>query len=204
MAQVIPNIFKLAYNIQTGHTEAPKATIKENKTISQQPEFYNGWPTVARRKNGQLVVTWSGGRAGHVCPFGRVEMMTSFDEGKTWTWPRVLLDTDIDDRDSGVLETAKGTLRVTAFTSLAYMRSSYFGQEKGLHKDDPAWIAAHARIPDDEKRVAQLGEWVLRSTDGGLSWSKPIATIVKLAPRTDTACGWTFALCGEAVVEGTS
>ena len=36
---------------------------------------------VCRRKTGELIVTWSGGREGHVCPFGRVEMMTSKDGG---------------------------------------------------------------------------------------------------------------------------
>ncbi len=161
----------------SGLSADPAAKILETKVISKQTEFYNGWPTVARRKNGELIVTWSGGRVGHVCPFGRVEMMTSFDEGKTWTWPRVLLDTDIDDRDSGVMETAKGTLIVTTFTSLAYVGSNYTGFDKA-HKDDPTWIAAHARIQDDETRKAQLAELAIRSTDGGLSWSKPIATIV--------------------------
>ncbi len=159
------------FGIQSGKAAAPKASILEIKTISKQPEFYNGWPTVARRKNGQLVVTWSGGRVGHVCPFGRVEMMTSHDDGKTWNWPRVLLDTDIDDRDSGVMETAKGTMIVTTFTSLAYLRGD-------AYKKKASWMAAHARIQDDKVREAQLGEWAIRSTDGGLSWSKPIDTIV--------------------------
>ncbi len=161
----------LLFGIQSGKAAAPKASILEIKTISQQPEFYNGWPTVARKKNGELLVAWSGGRAGHVCPFGRVEMMTSHDDGETWTWPRVLLDTDIDDRDAGVMETAKGTLLVTTFTSLAYMTGK-------TYKTKPSWIAAHARIRDDKRRDEQLGEFVIRSTDGGLSWSKPIDSIV--------------------------
>ncbi len=99
---------------------ADQATILETKVISHQPEFYHGWSTVVRRANGELWLSWSGGRESHVCPFGQVHAMTSRDDGKTWTWPRVLLDGAIDDRDSGVLETAKGTLLVTTFTSLAY------------------------------------------------------------------------------------
>jgi hypothetical protein len=35
---------------------APEAKILETKIISQQPEFYHGWSTVARRKNGERVV----------------------------------------------------------------------------------------------------------------------------------------------------
>ena len=33
----------------------------------------------------------------------------------------MLMDTEIDDRDSGVIETAKGSILVTTFTSLAYV-----------------------------------------------------------------------------------
>jgi hypothetical protein len=50
---------------------ADGATVIETKIISQQPEYYNGWSTLARRKNGELWLTWSGGRVAHVCPFGQ-------------------------------------------------------------------------------------------------------------------------------------
>lgn len=164
-------------------------TILETKVISTQPEFYHGWSTVARRANGELWLTWSGGRESHVCPFGQVVAMTSRDEGKSWTHPRVLLDSATDDRDSGVLETAKGTLLVTTFTSLAYepflkngnvMAAQGEGGWKSVSMP-PAqlarWNAAHARL-NDEERKAELGEWVLRSTDGGKSWSNRIPSIV--------------------------
>ena len=168
---------------------APVAKILETKVISRQPEFYHGWPTVARRQNGELWVSWSGGRESHVCPFGQVHAMTSRDNGATWTWPRVLLDTATDDRDSGVLETAKGTLIVTTFTSLAYedhfKKASTFAEhtDKGwISKSMPQeqyakWKAAHERL-NDEERKAELGEWAIRSTDGGKSWSTRIPTIV--------------------------
>ncbi|MGY8768285.1 MAG: sialidase family protein [Pirellulales bacterium] len=156
----------------------PQAKIMEIKTISKQPELYNGWPTVARRKSGELIVTWSGGRVGHICPFGRVEGMRSLDDGKTWTWPRVLLDTDMDDRDSGVMETATGTLIVTTFTSDAYFRKGYFGLPEDRYSKDPKWISANARFTSEEHRKSQLGVFGIRSTDGGLTWSNPIKTIV--------------------------
>jgi len=150
------------------------------RVISRQPHLYHGWPTVTRRRNGQLVLVYSGGREGHVCPFGRVEMMTSNDEGQTWTWPRVLLDTAIDDRDAGVVETAKGTLLVTTFTSLAY--ESILDQAERTAPDQPGawaaeklqrWRAAHHRLTAGRLRE-QLGSWVLRSVDGGAGFSAPI------------------------------
>lgn len=168
---------------------APEVKILETKVISKQPEFYHGWPTVAQRQNGELWVTCSGGREAHVCPFGKVVAMKSTDHGGTWSATTTIHDGPIDDRDSGVLETAKGTLLVTTFTSLAYEDSykkatamAEFTPQGWVSKAMPAeryarWKAAHEKLSDAERR-AQLGEWVLRSTDGGETWSKPIATVV--------------------------
>ncbi len=167
----------------------PAAKVIETKVISQQPEFYHGWPTVARRGNGELWVSWSGGRESHVCPFGQVHAMTSRDDGVTWTWPRVLLDSATDDRDSGVLETAKGTLLVTTFTSLAYEDSFNKATAMAEHTDKgwvskamsaerfAKWRSAHERLGDADRK-AELGEWLIRSTDGGRSWSNRIPTVV--------------------------
>lgn len=168
---------------------APEARVLETKVISQQPEFYHGWPTVAQRQNGELWVTCSGGREAHVCPFGKVVAMKSTDHGGTWSAPATVYDGPIDDRDSGVLETAKGTLLVTTFTSLAYEDSykkaaamAELTPQGWVSKAMPAdryarWKAAHEKLSDAE-RQAQLGEWVLRSTDGGATWSNPIPTVV--------------------------
>ena len=162
-----------------GATAAPRAVVRETKVISSQPELYHGWPTVARRRNGQLLLSYSGGREGHVCPFGRVEFMSSDDEGRTWSWPRVLLDSAIDDRDSGVVETARGLILVTTFTSLAYEsilsaaeKSNTWPQERLAR-----WQAAHRRLNSAQRR-SELGQWMIRSTDGGVTWSARYASIV--------------------------
>lgn len=165
---------------RSGAAEPPEAEVHETRIISRQPDLYHGWPTVARRKNGELLLVYSGGRERHVCPFGRVEMMRSRDDGKTWGWPRVLLDMEIDVRDAGMIETAKGTLLATTFTSLAYAdrlkqeiqnaRSKSKGAWPPDHLD--RWRAAHERL-SDEQRNKLLGAWMIRSTDGGLTWSPP-------------------------------
>lgn len=160
-----------------------RGAVAETKVISHQAEYYHGWATVARCKSGRLLLAYSGSREGHVCPFGRVELMQSDDEGRTWGWPQVLLDTAIDDRDAGVLETAKGTLLVTTFTSLAYepilAKAEKAAGSKGAWSEARlgAWTAAHRRLNADQRRT-MLGEWVLRSTDGGLTWSPPYRTLV--------------------------
>lgn len=150
---------------------APVAQILDTKVISQVPNHYHGWPTITRRKDGQLLVVCSGGREQHVCPFGRVDLQRSHDNGDSWTYPRTVLDSPIDDRDAGILETAKGSLLVTTFTSLAYV--------PGLPKDGnkPHWLAAHTRL-SEAQRKNELGQWMIRSTDGGITWSERYPTIV--------------------------
>jgi len=151
---------------------APAAEVLEVRSIYPDPSYYTGWPTLCRRANGQLIVTASGGREAHVCPFGRVEMITSDDDGKSWSWPRTLLDGPIDDRDSGVLETSKGSLLVTTFTSLAYEPVlAKANQDKKWDVGKLAeWNAVNARLPA-ETRKKELGVWMIRSSDGGVTWS---------------------------------
>ncbi|MDB5347390.1 MAG: BNR/Asp-box repeat protein [Schlesneria sp.] len=160
-----------------GTATEPKAIIEDTKLISWKPPLYHGWPTIARRKNGELLVVWSGGREAHVCPFGRVELMRSQDDGKTWRWPQVLLDGPIDERDAGVLETAKGSILVTTFTSLAYQ--PLLDKAEKIEPGQPGaweelklreWRAVHHRI-SAEQREAEVGTWMIRSTDGGVTWS---------------------------------
>ena len=163
---------------------APKATVGDITVITKDPDMYNGWPTVARCKSGRLLVSCSGGRKAHVCPFGRVDFFQSDDDGKTWSAARTLMDTKIDDRDSGVIETAKGSILVTTFTSLAYVpilervekiepgKSGAWPEEK-LKR----WQEAHNRLTADQRK-AQLGVWMLRSTDGGKTFCEPYRCLV--------------------------
>jgi hypothetical protein len=174
-----------AFGFSFNQKSAPVAKVHDIRVISKQPEIYHGWPTLARRKNGQLLVVWSGGREDHVCPFGRVDMMRSDDGGETWTWPRTILDGAIDDRDAGILETAKGSLLVTTFTSLAYADRNLKtamerkpGEPGAWPKEKlERWLSVHNRLNDAE-RQAELGEWIVRSTDGGITWGQRTPTIV--------------------------
>ena len=156
---------------------APRFRLDELRVISQQPRFYHGWPTVARRRNGELVLVCSGGRESHICPFGWLEMMRSNDEGRTWTYPTVVLDLPIDVRDAGLVETAQGTLLATTFTSTGYENRLAAAEQR--ESDDPLawskerldrWQAAHRRITAAERELV-LGHWMVRSTDGGVTWS---------------------------------
>jgi hypothetical protein len=162
----------------------PNARILETKIISLQPQYYHGWPTLLRRNNGLLFLVYSGAREEHVCPLGRVELMVSSDGGRTWSWPRVLLDSAIDDRDAGILETARGSILVTTFTSLAYEKVLEAAEAKKADEEGAwprhrlrAWELVQARLTA-RQRQSELGQWMIRSTDNGMTWSARYPCIV--------------------------
>ena len=160
-------------------TTSPRAEVESTKVISMRPSRSNCWGTLARRSNGDLLYVCSGGREEHVCPFGRSEFMRSSDEGHTWSFPRVLLDGPLDNRDCGVLETDKGTLLVATFTSVGYQERLAWaeqvdpGDELAWPKEKlERWQAAHRQATAADRELL-VGSFLLRSTDGGASWSAP-------------------------------
>ena len=81
-------------------------------------------------------------------------------------------DSPIDDRDAGLCETARGSLLLTTFTSLAYEK--LLRTARDLHTGASGPLASRfSAAPARPKRRSLLGNWMLRSTDGGLTWSAP-------------------------------
>lgn len=153
--------------------------VHQRKVISLQTQKYHGWPTLTQRKNGQLLLVCSGGRETHVCPFGRVELMRSNDGGDSWSYSQVIMDTPIDDRDAGILETSEGTLLATTFTSLAYAPILEKANESKDWDDAKLqrWNANHNQLTE-KQRNQLLGNWMLRSGNGGKTWSRPYRCLV--------------------------
>ncbi len=125
---------------------------------------YFGWPSIARQADGTLLVVASGLRTAHVCPWGKTTVCRSFDNGQTWTYPQVINDSSLDDRDAGIVSLGGQRLAVTWFTSNTTV----------YHKPDPltGW-------PDERKEEGaildswtlemcnrQSGSWIRVSPDG--------------------------------------
>jgi len=141
------------------------ATIISKKIICKEPGRYSAWPTITKTKKGDLLVVFSGDRDKHVCPWGKIEMIRSSDEGKTWTDPQIIIDTPIDDRDPGITETKEGTLLVSWNASMSF--EGYRGSDR---------YADHAKTISPEVRERWTGQWIMRSVDGGKTWEDPIKT----------------------------
>ncbi|NLD42243.1 MAG: exo-alpha-sialidase [Chloroflexi bacterium] len=150
--------------------------VLSTRVLCRQPGRYIGWPTIVRRRNGELIVGFSGDRDEHVCPWGKTQIVRSQDNGVTWSAPHTVTDGPIDDRDVGIIETARGTLLIAWFTSVAFaewadrLRKSY-----GDATVD-GW-ADKIRSVTPELKARWLGNWTRRSEDGGRTWDEPVRTV---------------------------
>jgi sialidase-1 len=135
---------------------------------------YFAWPTVARMDDGTLVVACSGLRTQHICPFGKTVLSVSRDDGATWSEPRVIQDSMIDDRDAGIVNLGGARLLVTWFRMDTRIRPL---PTNALEEELRLWKESVAEWTDD--RVAPLiGSWLMLSEDAGTTWSEPIRSPV--------------------------
>lgn len=151
--------------------EGNSAKIVSTQVICKEPGRYIGWPSVAKTSGGELLAVFSGDRDEHVCPWGKTQLVRSSDSGKTWSAPETVNNTPLDDRDAGILVTAKGTVIVSWFTSLAFDDPAY------AKMYSPELIASwkrHSEKLGPEIRKQWLGSWIRRSTDGGRTWEDPV------------------------------
>jgi len=146
------------------HSEEDLATIISTRPICREPGRYSAWPTITKTKEGELLVVFSGDRDLHVCPWGKIEMIRSSDDGRTWTDPEVILDTPVDDRDPGIMETREGTLLLTWNGSTGYEKRPRY--------------ADHAKTISPEIRERWCGPHMRRSVDGSKTWGGPVKTEV--------------------------
>ena len=152
---------------ERGHPKLKEAVIEEDR--------YLGWPTVARTKQGELLVAYSGDRDSHVCPWGKTHLVRSSDQGRTWSRPETVTSTPLDDRDAGIIQTRTGALLVSWFTSLEFAEPA----------PSPGWAryaaairyARHSEKITPDVREKWLGNWVRRSEDGGKKWQEPVRTV---------------------------
>lgn len=106
----------------------------------------------------------------HVCSVGRI-MFVSSPDGRRWSEPRVVVDTLLDDRDPMLVQLSTGELLL-----------SYF------------------RIDWTREPHILTGTYVVRSTDGGATWSQPVQIGSAMNERSERV--WNGYLQGHAASHG--
>jgi sialidase-1 len=135
---------------------------------------YFGWPTVARLDDGTLLVASSGFRSEHVCPYGKTVLNVSRDNGRTWSPPRVIQDSIMDDRDAGIISLGGKKVLVAWFRSDTRL---YVHDKWPPEAERKIWDEIFATW-DDGRVKALMGSWIMLSDDAGETWSEPIRSPV--------------------------
>ncbi len=132
---------------------------------------YDGWPSVCRDEEGTLYTVYSGFRADHICPFGKTCLCRSRDNGKTWSFPTVINDTWMDDRDAGILSLGGRRLLVTWF---CHSREKYLSRKDDLVKrwaGSESVLEQYKTLKPDE---CEGGSFIRLSCDGGETWGETV------------------------------
>lgn len=147
---------------------------------NDEPFQYYAWPSVAKLPDGTLAVVCSGKRYGHICPFGKVTIFYSRDEGRTWSAPKVLIDTPLDDRDAGIVVGRDGKVIVTTFNNSRAMQRTYMTAH--LDKATQEIYAPKINSVTDEEEAQYLGASYCISQDGGYTFG-PLKRVPLSAPH---------------------
>lgn len=148
---------------------------------------YFGWPSVARLADGTLAAGASGFRMKHICPFGKVVICYSRDEGRTWTAPAVVMDTPLDDRDTGIVPFGNNRVIVTSFNNTVSMQRKWNAASGGEHQwsadSKRAFSEAYLRIVEETgAEETYIGSTYRISEDGGYTFG-PILKAPITAPH---------------------
>jgi sialidase-1 len=202
MTKSVFRIAALAFALTARAGAEPPSAVHRVISRGEAAGTYQAFTDVCRLKNGDLLCVFYAGY-GHVslprddCPKGgRICSVRSRDEGATWSAPRVLFDGPFDDRDPHIAQMRDGTLVCSFFTyrpqpdgqvqcDTCLVTSHDGGEtwEKEPRVVAPGWpsSAPVRELPDGTRILGGYREegataygGLIRSRDGGRTWSEPI------------------------------
>lgn len=130
------------------------------------------WPTIARLSDGKLATVFSGERMNHVCPFGKVMISYSEDEGTSWTLPATLLDTPLDERDAGICVCGEKVYVTTFNNSLKFQRDHLNKYPEDWSAAEKKFLKDYLSLITDEEETRYLGSLYVASK-GGYKFGMP-------------------------------
>lgn len=145
---------------------------------------YCSWPSVCSDENGVLYAAAAAFRMEHVCPFGKIAMFISKDQGKTWSCPIIVVDSYLEDGfgGGGLLYLGDGKMLLSWCTKPAVTEfNEYYNRLKGkMYKTGradakglmrAAMVDYYPQLPPEQ---LMGGAFVKVSEDYGMTWSDPI------------------------------
>jgi hypothetical protein len=156
---------------QDGTGSKRRADIVGHISLYQSPSEYCAWPSIARTRGGDLVVLFTRTEE-HLGPNGAILLSRSTDNGNTWLQPVVVLDSPIDDRESGMTTLRDGRI-VGHFWSTFWTKESYEKLALNSYGRDllDRWITIVGR-PGYLDAKKYSGASTAISSDGGHTWTK--------------------------------
>lgn len=133
------------WSVAADEMAALPSGLERSPVVTGQGYF----PVALQLADGRIAAVLRGG-AGHLGIKGRLEIVFSADEGKTWSKPVVVNDSPVDDRNPALGQAANGDLIVGFWRTATY-------DETGRYN------------PSLDK---PRNTWVTRSSDGGETWSE--------------------------------
>ena len=140
--------------------DKPQIIMSNPKSIHN----YFAWPTVSLLKNNKIMVGASGFRIEHICPFGKAVVSVSTDNGETYTLPKPIIDTPLDDRDAGICTFGDNGVIVTSFNNSINMQRE--------HNKENEYAQSYIDTITKEDEEKYLGSLFRVSTDGGITFGE--------------------------------
>ena len=134
---------------------------------------YSAWPSITKAENGDLLAVYSGNRIMHVCPFAKVILQRSKDEGKTWSAQTIAVDTTLDDRDAGVLALPGGKVLVSTFNNTRAMQEDWADKSRFGPTVLTNLVKAYLPTISDEMEEKYYGSLLSISDDNAYSFGAP-------------------------------
>lgn len=165
---------------------------------------YQAVPDACRLNNGDILAVFYDGDDHVTFPSseypnaGRICMVRSRDEGRTWSPPVVIYDDINDNRDPHINQMSDGSL-ILSFFSLEFESDSAASVQKEtsytkeqitrygnnpdlLHEQKPVHTEEKTR-PTGPRKWTSKGPYVLKSYDDGMTWEKEAKLITTSTPR---------------------